>query len=388
MPRKPKQEFTSAAQAVHSATTAKDPLGTLEIALVHFGAAALAPPLLEHILAPDTPPGVLPTLLNAFVGIGPSDADLARITAFMTALLDSDVDRATVLGLSLCAEGVPLDPAFAQRLPIQVRAALIQLMSMFVSELQTIDPVRAQRLRAGIQVLEGDGPISSLTLAALMAEHGMPPRQVRKPAPAAKPWPQLAKGLRRHYEIDLKLKGAKPAPWRRILLAADATWDDLHQAIQDASGTWYGGHLWCMHLGHSQQGELLTGSASDSWEPLPIRIAATSQLAAVIDREGQRKFLYLYDFGDDWEVTVTVRKVVDQPTREYRTLFAGELAFPPEDCGGIWGYYGMLEILKQPKHEEYESYMEWLGGDFDPEEFDIVYVNELLEEEDFGCIEL
>lgn len=46
MPRKPKQEFTSAAQAVHSATTAKDPLGTLEIALVHFGAAALAPPLL------------------------------------------------------------------------------------------------------------------------------------------------------------------------------------------------------------------------------------------------------------------------------------------------------------------------------------------------------
>jgi hypothetical protein len=38
----------------------------------------------------------------------------------------------------------------------------------------------------------------------------------------------------------------------------------------------------------------------------------------------------------------------------------------------------MLEILKQPDHEEYESYMEWLGDDFNPEDFDINEVNKLL----------
>ena len=48
---------------------------------------------------------------------------------------------------------------------------------------------------------------------------------------------------------------------------------------------------------------------------------------------------------------------------------------PPEDCGGIWGYYNMLEVLQNPNEEEYEDYREWLGDDFDPEYFDKDEVN-------------
>jgi hypothetical protein len=59
---------------------------------------------------------------------------------------------------------------------------------------------------------------------------------------------------------------------------------------------------------------------------------------------------------------------------------------PPEDCGGIWGYSRMLEILKQPRHEEYESYIEWLGGEFDPEYFNMDEINAMLNMKDFGCI--
>ena len=29
-----------------------------------------------------------------------------------------------------------------------------------------------------------------------------------------------------------------------------------------------------------------------------------------------------------------------------------------------------LEVLKDPKHEDYEVTLEWLGEDFDPEYFD------------------
>ncbi|MEM2959403.1 MAG: hypothetical protein QW261_13980 [Candidatus Jordarchaeaceae archaeon] len=43
---------------------------------------------------------------------------------------------------------------------------------------------------------------------------------------------------------------------------------------------------------------------------------------------------------------------------------------PPEDCGGVWGYEELLEIIKNPKHEEYQETLEWLGGEFDPEHFD------------------
>jgi hypothetical protein len=54
------------------------------------------------------------------------------------------------------------------------------------------------------------------------------------------------------------------------------------------------------------------------------------------------------------------------------------MSCPPEDCGGVWGYSDMLEILKQPDHEEYESYIEWLGGEFDPKSFNKEVVNTLF----------
>ena len=61
---------------------------------------------------------------------------------------------------------------------------------------------------------------------------------------------------------------------------------------------------------------------------------------------------------------------------------------PPEDCGGIWGYSNLLEIMNNPDHEEYKSYVDWLGNKFDPEYFDKDEVNELLKQNDYGCFEL
>ena len=49
---------------------------------------------------------------------------------------------------------------------------------------------------------------------------------------------------------------------------------------------------------------------------------------------------------------------------------AGERACPPEDCGGVWGYGDFLEAIRNPKHEEHESMLEWIGGRFDADEFD------------------
>jgi hypothetical protein len=70
------------------------------------------------------------------------------------------------------------------------------------------------------------------------------------------------------------------------------------------------------------------------------------------------------------------------------TCLKGKNSCPPEDCGGIWGYYDMLEILKDPDHEEYEDYSEWLGVDFDPTYFDIEEVNEMLGSKNFGTFDL
>ena len=93
------------------------------------------------------------------------------------------------------------------------------------------------------------------------------------------------------------------------------------------------------------------------------------------------KFIYEYDFGDSWEHYVTVEKIIeaDASHKGFAECLDGAFACPPEDCGGIWGYADLLEIIKDAKHKEYESMMEWLGGKFDPHAFDIKKVNKHLQ---------
>jgi len=58
----------------------------------------------------------------------------------------------------------------------------------------------------------------------------------------------------------------------------------------------------------------------------------------------------------------------------------GKRVCPPEDCGGIWGYQDLIEIINDTSHPEHEEMLEWLGGDFDPEYFDVNETNEILSE--------
>ena len=102
----------------------------------------------------------------------------------------------------------------------------------------------------------------------------------------------------------------------------------------------------------------------------------------------KEKIVYEYDFGDGWEHDIILEKIVPAEKQViYPVCVAGKNNCPPEDCGGVWGYADMLEVLKNPSHEEYESYMEWLGEEFDPGYFDKDNVNELLKRKDYGIME-
>jgi hypothetical protein len=51
----------------------------------------------------------------------------------------------------------------------------------------------------------------------------------------------------------------------------------------------------------------------------------------------------------------------------------GNLACPPEDCGGIFGYLQLCELLSTPKSELNEDdldRLDWLG-DYDPQAFSV-----------------
>jgi len=88
------------------------------------------------------------------------------------------------------------------------------------------------------------------------------------------------------------------------------------------------------------------------------------------------KIVYEYDFGDSWEHTVTLEKILDpEEGQVYPVCIKGKRACPPEDCGGIWGYYNLLEILDDPKCDEHQGILDWVGGTIDPEAFDLEVAN-------------
>ncbi len=93
----------------------------------------------------------------------------------------------------------------------------------------------------------------------------------------------------------------------------------------------------------------------------------------------KEKIIYEYDFGDSWEHEILLEKILPYDgKKKYPVCIAGRMQCPPEDCGGVWGYADLLEILENPDHEEYENYMEWFEDGIDPEYFNKDEINRLL----------
>ena len=110
-------------------------------------------------------------------------------------------------------------------------------------------------------------------------------------------------------------------------------------------------------------------------EMLNERRCAVADLAP----EAKQKFIYEYDFGDGWYHEVVVEKILPpDPAFKHPLCLAGAMACPPEDCGGIYGYYNLLEIVSNPTHPQHDEMKEWIGGKLNPEEFEIEIVNEIF----------
>lgn len=178
------------------------------------------------------------------------------------------------------------------------------------------------------------------------------------------------------YRLKVTLKGSKPPIWRRLEVPGNITLTKLHQILQVAMG-WTDSHLHSFKIGKIYYQEPDPYSDPE-FSLAEIRNEKKFKLQRVSLRE-KMKFLYEYDFGDCWEHEILVEKIL--PMREERrrpVCLKGAKACPPEDIGGLWGYYNFLEIMQNPKHPEHEDMMEWMGGPFDPDEFDLEEVNKRL----------
>ena len=96
-----------------------------------------------------------------------------------------------------------------------------------------------------------------------------------------------------------------------------------------------------------------------------------------------RTFGYEYDFGDDWQHTITIEdsRYFNPGLQAPLVCLDGARACPPEDVGGVPGYQEFLKALKNPRNKEHKNYKEWISGHpcyhgiYDSERFDMDTVN-------------
>ena len=169
--------------------------------------------------------------------------------------------------------------------------------------------------------------------------------------------------------LKVTLRGTRPPVWRRLLIPSTMTLAELHQAIQAAMG-WEDCHLHSFDIAGRQYGDRHAVDDVADENRLTLNGLVNSGVA---------RFAYTYDFGDNWEHTVVIEKRAPplEPA-SYPTCVAGKRNCPPEDCGGPWGYEHLLAVLADPAHPERAEQSEWLGEEFDPDEFAIDIANATL----------
>ena len=96
-----------------------------------------------------------------------------------------------------------------------------------------------------------------------------------------------------------------------------------------------------------------------------------TNISEITPKSGERlRFRYEYDFGDGWEHEILFEGCPEkEPGQKYPLCLEGALACPPDDVGGISGYYRFLQARANPAHESHAEYIRW-GGKFDPNTFD------------------
>jgi hypothetical protein len=172
--------------------------------------------------------------------------------------------------------------------------------------------------------------------------------------------------------LKITLDDVKPAVLRRVEVPFDIRLDRLHLTIQAAMG-WTNSHLY----------ELRAGSVGWS-TPYPdadwtgdFIDARKARLSDILEDIGTKTLKYLYDFGDGWEHTIKVERLIDaEPGILYPRLIEAKGHCPPEDVGGPWGYGEFLEAIADPAHERHRELKEWFPDDFNPHVVDIDWLSE------------
>lgn len=191
----------------------------------------------------------------------------------------------------------------------------------------------------------------------------------------------------RKYTLRVTLKGLKPAIYRKFNVPSNISLRHLSELLLELMG-WSNEHLNQFRKGNGYYAPAYQREGEDDFMMGFGSVRNFNQeeytLSDLLTEKG-KSIEWEYDFGDSWLHEVKLSSIGDYAEGEPLVTFVkGERQCPPEDCGGIWGYQELLELLEKKKShkrlgpEELDR-LDWycMDGDFDPEEFDTDFAHEI-----------
>lgn len=125
--------------------------------------------------------------------------------------------------------------------------------------------------------------------------------------------------------LRITLDFVKPQVLRRLDVPLTIRLDRLHLVLQAALG-WTNSHLWEIRAGGSGWGP----KSEDDWADGPLD-AGKTRLIDVLEDTGTKTLHYLYDFGDGWEHTIKIERILDPaPGLQYPVFLKPKDAVRPK----------------------------------------------------------
>lgn len=175
------------------------------------------------------------------------------------------------------------------------------------------------------------------------------------------------------FQFKIQLDDIEPEIWRIVKIKSSDSFSDLHDLIQKSMG-WFDYHLHEFTIKNNSTIARIGPIIDDEFEK-PIDETLVN-LNHVFYEENQEIF-YEYDFGDSWQHKIILEKILEPDAGIYPSCIAGARACPLENSGGVYGYQSVLDVLKNPEHDDYAMIMEWCGK-FDSEYFNLEKTNEII----------
>lgn len=169
--------------------------------------------------------------------------------------------------------------------------------------------------------------------------------------------------------LRIELENSEPLIWRELEVPSNLCLTSLAQAILLAFG-WDEDHL--HQFLESRKNHYATSLNELGGTLYPgTKDGSRYGVSHLLKKQGD-SVLFEYDYGDSWYHKVKLKSVADYADYETKAvrLIGGANACPPDDCGGIYRYRHLVELMqKKPQSSELSEFYDWMGCKWDPEFF-------------------